>query len=165
MFQVKRVGHIAFVIDISGVEPLRGIGGSAAPFSSDISYDLAIALQGRTSNGQPYRLYRILTAVVQRWLCTVPLTMQTPHASKNAAMAGKKEPETDRSLRGQALRRATVNTPPRTLTAWEWKEWYAQHGVPDTHRAALPGNAQQGKLRDLLKKLLTRFGTAGRSGD
>lgn len=110
-------------------------------------------------------LYRILTAVVQRWACTVSFDMQTSTAGKKNATTGKKEPERDRSLRGQALHRATVNSPPRTLTAWEWKEWYAQHGVPDTHRAALQGKAKKGKLRDLFKRLLGRFGTAGRSGD
>jgi hypothetical protein len=91
--------------------------------------------------------------------------MHTLTVRKKIAMTGKKEPELDRSLRGQALRRAMGNTPPRTLTAWEWKEWYAQHGVPDIHRAPLQGKAQQGKLRAILRKLLAPFGAPGSSGD
>ena len=110
-------------------------------------------------------LYRIPTAVVQGWPCIVSHCMQTTNTRKNMAMAGRKEPEIDRSLRGQALRRAAGNTPPRTMTAWEWKEWYAQHGVPDTHRSPLHSEAQQGKLRIVLKKIFGRFGPASRSGD
>ncbi len=40
----------------------------------------------------------------------------------------------DSSLQAQSLRRARSQTPPTTLTAWEWEEWYARHGVPEAHR-------------------------------
>jgi hypothetical protein len=71
----------------------------------------------------------------------------------------------DRSLRGQALRRATAKSPPRTLTAWEWEQWYEQHGVPDTHRVPAGQRPQRGGFRALLCRLLSkvRAGTADRS--
>ncbi len=40
----------------------------------------------------------------------------------------------DLSLRGKAWSRAVTQRPPRTMTAWEWEEWYARHGVPESHR-------------------------------
>ena len=42
----------------------------------------------------------------------------------------------DHSLRKQALDRALSERVPRTLTPWEWEEYYAEHGVPDAHRRA-----------------------------
>lgn len=35
---------------------------------------------------------------------------------------------TDNSLRAKALRRAMSGKTPRTLTPWEWEEWYAANG-------------------------------------
>ncbi len=40
----------------------------------------------------------------------------------------------DNSLQQKALERATGNKVPTTLTPWEWQEWYAEHGVPDSHK-------------------------------
>ena len=40
----------------------------------------------------------------------------------------------DTSLRGHALKRATENDVPRTLTAWEWEQWYIENGKPEAHR-------------------------------
>ena len=40
----------------------------------------------------------------------------------------------DSSLQAQSVRRAMSQTPPKTLTAWEWEEWYARHGIPESHR-------------------------------
>lgn len=47
---------------------------------------------------------------------------------------GDEEAPSDTSLRAQTLRRARSQTPPRTLTAFEWEQWYAEHGVPAEHR-------------------------------
>jgi hypothetical protein len=44
-----------------------------------------------------------------------------------------KEESIDTSLRGKALSRATSSAVPKTLTAWEWEEYYRTHGRPDTH--------------------------------
>jgi len=38
------------------------------------------------------------------------------------------------SLQAKSLDRALNNTVPKTLTPYEWEEWYSKHGVPDTHR-------------------------------
>ncbi|WP_439102363.1 hypothetical protein [Congregibacter sp.] len=35
---------------------------------------------------------------------------------------------TDNSLRAKALRRAMSGATPRTMTPWEWEEWYAANG-------------------------------------
>lgn len=45
----------------------------------------------------------------------------------------KQEP-TDNSLQQKALERATGGKVPTTLTPWEWQEWYAEHGVPESHK-------------------------------
>ena len=45
----------------------------------------------------------------------------------------EKEEARDHSLQGAALERATRGGPPKTLTPWEWLEYYEQHGVPETH--------------------------------
>jgi hypothetical protein len=44
-----------------------------------------------------------------------------------------KEAPKDTSLRGNALRRAISAEVPKTMTAWEWEEYYRTHGRPDTH--------------------------------
>jgi hypothetical protein len=49
-------------------------------------------------------------------------------------LLGEKEAPTDHSLRAKSLRRATGETVPTTLTPHEWEQWYAEHGVPPTHR-------------------------------
>ena len=45
----------------------------------------------------------------------------------------EKEAEQDNSLRGKALERATGQQVPRTLTPWEWQQWYEEHGQPAEH--------------------------------
>jgi hypothetical protein len=49
-------------------------------------------------------------------------------------LLGEKEAERDNSLRGKALERATSDQLPRTLTPWEWQQWYDEHGRPSEHR-------------------------------
>ena len=46
----------------------------------------------------------------------------------------EKEAPADHSLRANALRRARADEIPKTLTAYEWEEWYAERGIPDSHR-------------------------------
>ena len=48
-------------------------------------------------------------------------------------LLGEKEAVSDNSLRAKTLQRALGKTPPRTLTPYEWQQWYADHGVPDSH--------------------------------
>lgn len=42
--------------------------------------------------------------------------------------------DVDNSLRGAAIRRAETQPLPKTLTPYEWQQWYAEHGVPQEHR-------------------------------
>jgi len=46
------------------------------------------------------------------------------------------KPEQDSSLQASSLRRAQGESPPNTLTPYEWLEWYRQHGQPKEHRVA-----------------------------
>lgn len=39
----------------------------------------------------------------------------------------------DNSLRRKALSRAQSGKLPRTLTPYEWEQWYAEHGTPIEH--------------------------------
>ena len=63
---------------------------------------------------------------------------------------GEDAEESDLSLRGKALERATGNKVPTTLTPWEWQEWYAEHGVPAAHRSP----ASRSKKRAWWRRLL-----------
>jgi hypothetical protein len=38
------------------------------------------------------------------------------------------------SLRGKSLQRALSEYVPKTLTPHEWESWYAEHGVPESHK-------------------------------
>ena len=73
-------------------------------------------------------------------------------------VAGKRG---DPSLRAQSLRRALEQRPPRTMTAWEWEEWYAQHGVPAVHRRGVSGSPAATGWWSRLLASLTRGGDAG----
>lgn len=55
------------------------------------------------------------------------------HEEKLAALLAPKEGRSDNSLRGKALMRALQNTTPKTLTPYEWEQWYAKNGVPQSH--------------------------------
>lgn len=50
------------------------------------------------------------------------------------AMLGEKEERSNTSLRSHALHRALEQHVPKTLTPYEWEQWYLEHGVPDSHR-------------------------------
>ena len=58
----------------------------------------------------------------------------TSRDEKIRELLGEQEEASDTSLRGNALRRATQDKVPTTLTPHEWEQWYAQHGVPANHR-------------------------------
>jgi hypothetical protein len=45
----------------------------------------------------------------------------------------------DKTLRGMALRRATDQQLPRTLTAHEWEDYYRAHGRPAEHQHSVDG--------------------------
>ena len=50
-----------------------------------------------------------------------------------AQLLGEDQASSDLSLRAQSLKRATTGSVPHTLTPYEWEQWYAQYGVPDSH--------------------------------
>jgi hypothetical protein len=56
-----------------------------------------------------------------------------------AQLLGEPEPVIDKSLRGQALRRAGERELPRTMTAWEWEAYYHEHGQPEAHSSVVKG--------------------------
>lgn len=49
---------------------------------------------------------------------------------------GEKDEASDNSLRGKSMERALEGKTPKTLTPWEWLEYYEEHGVPESHGAA-----------------------------
>jgi hypothetical protein len=55
------------------------------------------------------------------------------HQQRIDELLEEREEQSDHSLRKKALDRAMCETVPRTLTPWEWQEWYAEHGVPEAH--------------------------------
>lgn len=64
------------------------------------------------------------------------LMTETSNQRRIRELLDEKEPEKDRSLRAQALTRATEAKVPKTLTPWEWEQWYTEHGKPESHRAS-----------------------------
>lgn len=60
----------------------------------------------------------------------------TDNRSRIDRLLEKEDDSADTSLRAHSLQRATRGTVPTTLTPYEWEQWYAEHGVPETHRNA-----------------------------
>jgi len=54
------------------------------------------------------------------------------------ALLGEEDDSSDTSLRGHALHRALDQPVPKTLTPHEWEQWYAEHGVPASHKQPIP---------------------------
>ncbi len=46
---------------------------------------------------------------------------------------GEQGEQGDTSLRAHSMQRALGKQVPKTLTPYEWEQWYAEHGVPETH--------------------------------
>ena len=59
---------------------------------------------------------------------------ETRNQRRIRELLGEREAEKDNTLRGKALERATGERLPKTLTPWEWQQWYAEHGQPSEHR-------------------------------
>jgi hypothetical protein len=47
---------------------------------------------------------------------------------------GNKDPDKATDLRGKALLRARDDKTPRTMTPYEWLEYYETHGIPAEHQ-------------------------------
>jgi hypothetical protein len=63
----------------------------------------------------------------------------------------EKEQPTDHSLRGSSLARALSGEVPKTLTPYEWEQWYAEHGVPHSHLAPPPAKQSTSSWRTMGK--------------
>lgn len=57
--------------------------------------------------------------------------METRNQKLIRDILGDDAQTTDNSLQGKAFSRATSNVIPKTMTPWEWEEWYAMHGKPE----------------------------------
>ncbi|MEQ8801084.1 hypothetical protein [Haliea sp.] len=56
--------------------------------------------------------------------------------------AADAKPEGNTSLQAHALEHTDPDYIPKTLTPHEWEQWYAEHGVPESHRRSRkPGPA------------------------
>ena len=74
---------------------------------------------------------------------------ETRNQRRIREILGEAEPEQDHSLRAQAMDRATSERVPKTLTPWEWEQWYAEHGAPPAHRQ--PVQTQKSSLLQRLR--------------
>lgn len=54
--------------------------------------------------------------------------METRQQKLIRQILDEKDEPSDNSLRAKALERALSGATPRTMTPWEWEEWYAAHG-------------------------------------
>ena len=61
----------------------------------------------------------------------------------------------DNSLRGNAMRRARSGNVPKTLTPWEWHEWYCEHGMPQEFEKGA-NSAEPSKWNRFIRKLMGR---------
>ena len=69
--------------------------------------------------------------------------------NERSALAGIEEH--DNSLRGSAMRRATSGQLPKTLTPWEWEQWYKEHGYPAEFK-----NSRFARVKRFFKSLVDR---------
>ncbi|MDP5063628.1 MAG: hypothetical protein NWQ24_03050 [Haliea sp.] len=55
---------------------------------------------------------------------------------RDTSTIANSEPEGETSLQAHALEHTDPDYVPKTLTPHEWEAWYAEHGVPESHRQA-----------------------------
>ena len=60
------------------------------------------------------------------------------------------------SLQDISLEHTEPDYLPRTLTPFEWEEFYEEHGVPPEHRRHAPSKTKE-KKRGLLQRLFGRW--------
>lgn len=56
------------------------------------------------------------------------------NSKRIAQLLGEEEQASDHSLQAHSLKRALSASVPRTLTPYEWEQWYEQYGVPESHK-------------------------------
>ena len=58
--------------------------------------------------------------------------METRNQKLIRKILGEDENERgDHSLSNRAFERAVNAETPRTMTPWDWEQWYSEHGVPE----------------------------------
>ena len=62
----------------------------------------------------------------------------------------------DHSLQGHSLHRAKSGQIPRTLTAHEWEQWYAERGIPAEHNGTTAAQKPVPRWRKLINYLRSR---------
>ena len=75
-------------------------------------------------------------------------------------LLGEKEESTDHGLGAKSLRRALSGDVPKTLTPYEWEQWYADHGIPEGHLAP-EGKQPTPSILDKTPIYATWLGRAG----
>ncbi len=58
------------------------------------------------------------------------------HHKRIRELLDEREEASDTSLRGNSIRRAVKGELPRTMTPFEWEQWYAENGMPQEHKRA-----------------------------
>lgn len=79
--------------------------------------------------------------------------MNKAEFDKILADSKDKDPNKATDLRGKALLRARDNKIPRTMTPYEWLEYYESHGVPKEHRQS----KDQKSWWDRIKRLIGMY--------
>jgi hypothetical protein len=75
-------------------------------------------------------------------------------------LLGEETTERDHSLQKQALDRALEKTVPKTLTPWEWEQYYRDNGVPESHKRSASQRPTPKKRQAWWRRL---FGAGGSS--
>lgn len=55
---------------------------------------------------------------------------------KSEAVTASEKAHTLNSLQAKALDRAMGGDRPKTMTPWEWEQWYQDHGFPEEFKAS-----------------------------
>jgi len=65
---------------------------------------------------------------------------------------GNKDPDKATDLRGKALLRARDDKTPRTMTPYEWLEYYETHGIPAEHQQKVAKKSLWQRIKSLFNK-------------
>ena len=63
-----------------------------------------------------------------------------------------KDPNKATDLRGKALLRARDDKTPRTMTPYEWLDYYETHGIPPEHQQKTPQKSLLQRFKGLFRK-------------
>ena len=75
--------------------------------------------------------------------------------NQRSPLAETAQKKRDNSLRGNAMRRAISGDVPKTLTPWEWHQWYSEHGMPQEF-GKVENSTQRSKWKRFISKVMGR---------